>query len=134
MTNAPHLLPKSRNGYKYGAIEMLDSMAFDGLTDIFDNVPMGESTDVVNTKLGLRREEQDEFSARSHQRAALAQKNGVFDEEIAPVLVPQRRGDPIEIREDEGIRPDTTVRVARQAASGVHQGRDDHRRVGVADL
>jgi acetyl-CoA C-acetyltransferase len=109
MTNAPHLLPKSRSGYKYGAIELLDSMAYDGLTDIFDHIPMGESTDKVNTKLGLQREEQDEFSARSHQRAALAQKNGVFDEEITSVLIPQRKGDAIEFREDEGIRADTTV-------------------------
>jgi acetyl-CoA C-acetyltransferase len=109
MTNAPHLLPKSRGGYKYGSIEMLDAMAFDGLTDIFDNIPMGESTDVVNKKLGLNREEQDEFAARSHQRAAIAQKNGVFDEEIAPVSIPQRKGDPIEFHEDEGIRADTTV-------------------------
>ena len=109
MTNAPHLLPKSRSGYKYGAIEVLDAMAYDGLTDIFDNIPMGESTDKVNTKLGLQREEQDEFSARSHQRAALAQKNGIFDEEITPVLIPQRKGDPIEFREDEGVRGDTTV-------------------------
>jgi acetyl-CoA C-acetyltransferase len=109
MTNAPHLLPKSRSGYKYGAIELLDSMAFDGLTDIFENIPMGESTDNVNKKLGLNREEQDEFAARSHQRAAVAQKNGVFDEEITPVLIPQRKGDPIEFREDEGIRADTTA-------------------------
>jgi acetyl-CoA C-acetyltransferase len=109
MTNAPHLLPKSREGYKYGSIEMLDAMAFDGLTDIFENIPMGESTDNVNKRLSLTREEQDEFSARSHQRAALAQKNGVFDEEIAPVLIPQRKGDPIEFREDEGIRGDTTA-------------------------
>src|SRR5947209_5958775 len=71
MTNAPHLLPKSRSGYKYGAIEVLDSMAFDGLTDIFDHVPMGESTDIVNDRLELTREAQDEFSARSHQRAAI---------------------------------------------------------------
>ena len=109
MTNAPHLLPKSRAGYKYGSIEVLDAMAFDGLTDIFDNIPMGESTDNVNKKLGLQREEQDEFAARSHQRAAIAQKNGVFDDEITPVLIPQRKGDPIEFREDEGIRADTTV-------------------------
>jgi acetyl-CoA C-acetyltransferase len=109
MTNAPHLLPKSRSGFKYGAIEMLDAMAHDGLTDIFEHVPMGESTDNVNKKLQLTREEQDEFAARSHQRAAVAQKNGVFDEEITPVLIPQRKGDPIEFREDEGIRGDTTV-------------------------
>ncbi len=109
MTNAPHLLPKSRAGYKYGSIEVLDAMAFDGLTDIFDGVAMGESTERYNARLTLTREEQDEYAARSHQRAALAQKNGLFDEEIAPVLVPQRKGDPIEVREDEGIRPDTTV-------------------------
>jgi acetyl-CoA C-acetyltransferase len=109
MTNAPHLLPKSREGFKYGAIQMLDAMAFDGLTDIFENIPMGESTDNVNKKLNIGREEQDVFSARSHQRAAEAQKNGAFDEEITPVLIPQRKGDPIEFREDEGIRGDTTA-------------------------
>jgi acetyl-CoA C-acetyltransferase len=113
MTNAPHLLPKSRAGYKYGSIEVLDAMAFDGLTDIFDHMPMGETTDNVNKKLSLTREEQDEFAARSHQRAAIAQKNGVFDDEITPVEIPQRRAssgaDPIEFREDEGIRGDTTV-------------------------
>src|SRR6266568_692303 len=70
MTNAPHLLPKSRQGYKYGAIEVLDAMAYDGLTDIFDNIPMGESTENFNKNLDLTREQQDEFSARSHQRAA----------------------------------------------------------------
>ncbi len=109
MTNAPHLLPKSRSGYKYGSVEMLDAMAFDGLTDVFDHIPMGESTDNVNKKLQLTREDQDEFAARSHQRAAIAQKNGVFDDEITPVSIPQRKGDPIEFREDEGIRGDTTV-------------------------
>ena len=109
MTNAPHLLPKSRTGYKYGAIEMLDSMAYDGLTDAFDKLPMGETTDRGNAERGLRREEQDAFGALSHQRAALAQKNGVFDEEITPVLIPQRKGDPIEFGDDEGIRGDTTV-------------------------
>ncbi len=109
MTNAPHLLPKSREGFKYGSIEVLDAMAFDGLTDIFDNIPMGESTDKVNVKLGLTREEQDRFSAQSHQRAALAQKNGVFDEEITPVQIPQRKGDPIEFTTDEGVRADTTA-------------------------
>ena len=109
MTNAPHLLPKSRSGYKYGSVEVIDAMAFDGLTDIFDNIPMGESTDNFNKKLGLTREAQDEFSARSHQRAAIAQKNGVFDDEITPVLIPQRKGDPIEFTTDEGVRADTTA-------------------------
>ena len=111
MTNAPHLLPGLRKGHKYGAVEMLDSMAYDGLVDAFDHIPMGESTDRYSERLGITRAEQDEFAARSHQRAAAAQKNGLFDEEIVPVRVPQRRGDPVEIREDEGIRADTTVEV-----------------------
>jgi len=111
MTNAPHLLPGLRKGHKYGAVEMLDSMAYDGLVDAFDHIPMGDSTDRYSERLGITRAEQDEFAARSHQRAAAAQKNGLFDEEIVPVQVPQRRGDPVEIREDEGIRADTTVEV-----------------------
>ena len=111
MTNAPHLLPGLRAGHKYGAVEMLDSMAYDGLTDAFDQIPMGASTEHHNTGLGISRAEQDEFAARSHQRAAAAQKNGLFDEEIVPVSVPQRRGEPLEFREDEGIRGDTTAEV-----------------------
>ncbi len=109
MTNAPHLLPKSRAGYKYGAIEMLDAMAYDGLTDAFDQIPMGESTEGYNATLGISREEQDAFSARSHQRAAEAAKNGVFDDEVAAVEIPQRKGDPVVFTTDEGIRPDTTA-------------------------
>ncbi|URM89568.1 acetyl-CoA C-acetyltransferase [Streptomyces sp. MRC013] len=109
MTNAPHLLPKSREGYKYGAIEMLDAMAYDGLTDPFEQIAMGASTERHNTRLGIGRAEQDEVSARSHQRAAAAQKNGLFDAEITPVEVPQRKGDPVVFAKDEGVRPDTTV-------------------------
>jgi acetyl-CoA C-acetyltransferase len=109
MTNAPHLLPKSRSGYKYGAIEVLDSMAYDGLTDAFDRIPMGESTENFNARYGLTRADQDEFSARSHQRAAAAMKNGLFDAEITPVAIPQRKGEPLEVREDEGVRADTTA-------------------------
>ncbi|MCX5210752.1 acetyl-CoA C-acetyltransferase [Kitasatospora sp. NBC_00240] len=109
MTNAPHVLPKSREGYKYGAIEMLDAMAHDGLTDAFENIPMGESTEKHNTRLGIPRDVQDEIAARSHQRAAAAQKNGVFDAEIVPVEIPQRRGEPVLFSQDEGIRAETTV-------------------------
>src|SRR5690242_7889950 len=109
MTNAPHLLPKSRSGYKYGSVEVLDSMAYDGLTDVFDHVPMGEATDRYNTKLGIGREAQDEFAAQSHQRAAEAIKNGLFADEITPVSIPQRKGDPLEVTEDEGVRADTTA-------------------------
>jgi acetyl-CoA C-acetyltransferase len=109
MTNAPHLLPKSRQGYKYGSIEVLDAMAHDGLFCAFDQCAMGESTERYNARLGISRAEQDEFSARSHQRAAEAQKNGLFDDEIVRVEVPQRKGDPVVVSEDEGVRADTTV-------------------------
>ncbi|AZK96535.1 MULTISPECIES: acetyl-CoA C-acetyltransferase [Streptomyces] len=109
MTNAPHLLPKSREGFKYGAVGMLDSMAHDGLTDAFENIAMGESTEKHNTRLGIGRAEQDAFAAASHQRAAAAQKNGLFDAEITPVEIPQRKGDPVVFAADEGIRGDTTA-------------------------
>ncbi|KIZ14072.1 acetyl-CoA C-acetyltransferase [Streptomyces natalensis] len=109
MTNAPHLLPKSREGYKYGAVEMLDAMAHDGLTDSFEGIAMGESTEKHNTRLGIARPEQDEVAARSHQRAAAAQKNGLFAAEITPVEIPQRKGDPVLFSEDEGIRGETTA-------------------------
>jgi acetyl-CoA C-acetyltransferase len=108
MTNAPHLLKNSRKGYKYGAVEMIDSMAFDGLTDAFDGLSMGESTELHNAKLGISREEQDEFAARSQQRAARAAKDGVLAEEIVPVEIKSRK-DTITFKEDEGIRADTTA-------------------------
>ncbi|MGW3034987.1 acetyl-CoA C-acetyltransferase [Streptomyces sp. NPDC001178] len=109
MTNAPHLLPKSREGFKYGAIEMLDAMAYDGLTDAFENIAMGESTEKHNTRLGIQRPQQDEIAALSHQRAAAAQKNGIFEAEITPVEIPQRKGEPVLFSKDEGIRGDTTA-------------------------
>ena len=109
MTNAPHLLPKSREGYKYGAVQMLDAMAHDGLTDAYEGVAMGESTEKHNTRLGIARPEQDEIAAQSHQRAAAAQKNGLFEAEITPVEIPQRKGDPVIFSQDEGIRGETTT-------------------------
>ncbi|WP_431980490.1 acetyl-CoA C-acetyltransferase [Streptomyces qinglanensis] len=109
MTNAPHLMPKSREGYKYGSLEVLDSMAHDGLTDSFDGVAMGASTEKHNTRLGIPREVQDEIAARSHQRAAAAQRDGLFQAEITPVEIPQRKGDPVLFSEDEGIRGDSTA-------------------------
>ncbi len=109
MTQAPHLLNKSRSGFKYGDVNLQDHMAHDGLFCAFDQMAMGASTEQFNSRYDLTREQQDEFSARSHQRAALAAKNGIFDEEITPVSVPQRKGDPIEVTEDEGIRGDTTA-------------------------
>jgi acetyl-CoA C-acetyltransferase len=109
MTQAPHLLPKSRSGFKYGAVEMVDAMAHDGLFCAFDQCAMGESTERYNARLGISREDQDAFSALSHQRAAEAAKNGLFDDEIVPVEVPQRRGDPVVFTTDEGVRADTTA-------------------------
>ncbi|MFI0795742.1 acetyl-CoA C-acetyltransferase [Micromonospora rubida] len=109
MTNAPHLMLGQRAGYKYGDVTIKDHMALDGLTDAWDCCSMGESTERHGAKHGITREEQDAFAATSHQRAAAAQKNGHFAEEITPVIIPQRKGDPLVIGEDEGIRPDTTV-------------------------
>ncbi|KOX16258.1 acetyl-CoA acetyltransferase [Saccharothrix sp. NRRL B-16348] len=109
MTQAPHLLQKSRGGFKYGDVTMLDHMAHDGLFCAFDQVAMGASTEKFNARYGLTREEQDAFSARSHQLAAKAAENGVFGEEIAPVSIPQRKGDPVLVATDEGVRGDTTV-------------------------
>jgi len=109
MSQAPHLLPGSRRGFKYGATELVDSMALDGLTDAFDQVSMGESTERHNGKLGITRQEQDAFAARSHQLAAKAIKDGIMAEEIAPVLIPQRRGEPVLVDTDEGVRADTTA-------------------------
>ncbi|MEU8262426.1 acetyl-CoA C-acetyltransferase [Micromonospora sp. NPDC048999] len=109
MTNAPHLLLGQRSGYKYGDVTIKDHMALDGLTDAWDCCSMGESTERHGAKHGITRVEQDAFAAASHQRAAAAQKNGHFADEITPVIIPQRKGDPLTISEDEGIRPDTTV-------------------------
>ena len=109
MTNAPHLLEKSREGYKYGDVTVRDHMAYDGLWDAFTDQAMGALTEGANTgELAFTREEQDEFSARSHQLAAKAWKDGLFDDEVVPVSIPQRKGDPIEFKSDEGIRADTT--------------------------
>jgi acetyl-CoA C-acetyltransferase len=109
MTGAPRLLPADRAGLKYGSIEVLDALARDGLTDAFDGSPMGELTDRYNVRLGIGRAEQDEFAARSQQRAAAAAKEGVLAGEIVAVPVPQRRGEPVIFDADEGIRPETTA-------------------------
>ena len=111
MTNAPHVLPGSREGWTYGSMEAVDSAAFDGLTDAFDKISMGASTERYTEKLGLTREAQDAFAASSHQRAGAAAASGVFADEIAPVSIPQRKGDPVVVAVDEGVRPDSTVEV-----------------------
>ncbi|MGH3910256.1 MAG: acetyl-CoA C-acyltransferase, partial [Pseudonocardiaceae bacterium] len=109
MTQAPHLLVGSRSGFKYGDVTMLDHLAYDGLHDSFDQLSMGASTEKHNARYQLTRQEQDEFAAQSHQRAGRAAAGGLFAEEITPVTVPQRKGDPVVVDADEGIRPDTTA-------------------------
>ena len=109
MSQAPHLLMGSREGVKYGDWTMRDAMAHDALTCAFDQCAMGESTEAFNARYDLTREEQDAFAAASHQKAAAAQASGVLAEEIAPVAIPQRKGDPVVIDTDEGVRASTTA-------------------------
>jgi acetyl-CoA C-acetyltransferase len=109
MTQGPYLLPKARSGYRYGNDEIVDSTAHDALFCAFDQLGMGAATETYTKLRGISREEQDAYSAGSHGRAAEAQKNGLFDDEIVPVEVPQRRGDPIVVTEDEGVRADATA-------------------------
>lgn len=109
MTNAPHILRGARHGFRYGDAILADSLNLDGLFCAFDHCIMGETTDRKNSLLGITRTEQDEWAAASHERAVAATKNGAFDDEIVPVSVPQRRGDPLVVGHDEGMRPGTTV-------------------------
>ena len=106
MTNAPYLLTKARGGYRIGAGAVVDSMMADGLTCTLEHCAMGEATERYAAELGLERGPQDAFAAASHERAARAQKDGLLAEEIAPVSVPQRRGEPVVVVDDEGIRPE----------------------------
>ncbi|WP_378733238.1 acetyl-CoA C-acyltransferase [Nocardia brasiliensis] len=109
MSNAPYVLDKARFGYRAGDGVLQDTMLFDGLTCPFDHKLMGMATEDYQAESGYSRERQDEWSARSHERAAAAWKNGAFADEVVPVEVPQRKGDPLVFDQDEGIRPDTTV-------------------------
>jgi acetyl-CoA C-acetyltransferase len=109
MTKAPHLLMDSRAGYKYGDVTVLDHTAYDGLHDVFTDQPMGALTEQRNDIDNFTRREQDEYAAQSHQRAAAAWKDGVFTDEVVPVNIPQRKGDPLQFSEDEGIRANTTA-------------------------
>ena len=122
MTRAPHLLMNSRDGYAYGSVEVLDHMAYDGLTDAYDRESMGASTERANSRFEVTREDQDAVAARSHQRAAAAQAAGVFDAEIMPVSIPQRKGDPVVVSADEGIRADTTVETLAKLRPAFAEG------------
>ncbi len=110
MTQAPHLLRGSREGTKFGDAQLVDAMAHDALFDQFTSQAMGLLTEECNAAgANLTREEQDHFAALSHHKAARAWKDGVFDDEVVPVEVPQRRGDPLVVSTDEGVRGDTTA-------------------------
>jgi acetyl-CoA C-acetyltransferase len=109
MTHGPYLLPGARAGYRYGDSNVVDATFHDALFCSFDLEGMGAATDKYNAKLGISREDQDAYSAQSHRRASVAAKNGLFDDEIVAVEVPQRRGDPIVVSTDEGVRADTTT-------------------------
>jgi len=113
MSRAPHLLTNSREGFKYGDSTLRDHMAYDGLHDIFTDQAMGNLTESKNRDRGhqISREEQDAFASASHQNAARAWKDGLFDDEVVPVLIPQRKEDPVVVAQDEGIRADTTVQT-----------------------
>ncbi|PYI40426.1 acetyl-CoA C-acyltransferase [Arthrobacter psychrolactophilus] len=109
MSRAPHILPGSRQGWAYGAIQALDVAAHDGLTDAFDGDSMGLSTERGNIRLNISRTAQDEIAVASHRRAAEAASAGILADEIVPVTVPQRKGEPLVLTEDEGIRPATSL-------------------------
>jgi acetyl-CoA C-acetyltransferase len=109
MTNAPYVIPKARDGQRLGNSPMLDTMIHDGLWCAFDDRHMGEGTDAMNREYGVDRAEQDAWAARSHTRAAAAWDEGRFDDEVVAVSVPQRKGAPVVVARDEGIRPDTTA-------------------------
>jgi acetyl-CoA C-acetyltransferase len=109
MSSAPYLLPQARWGVRMGDAELVDSMIYDGLWSTFTDKHMGDSSDEVNDELGIGRREQDEWAARSHQRAAAAWDEGRMADETFPIEVPQRKGDPAVVDRDEGIRADTTI-------------------------
>src|SRR5204862_3789912 len=110
MTNAPYLLPEARAGYRMGDKAVIDSMMYDGLFCAFDICAMGASTEKYTKSAGtISRDAQDAFAALSHERASAAIKDGRFADEIVPVRVPQRKGDPVLVETDEGVRPGTTA-------------------------
>ena len=109
MTNAPYLLPDARGGMRMGDKKVIDSMMFDGLFCAIDQAAMGAGTEKYAGEMGLTRDQQDEVAYKSNERAARAQKDGLFDDEIIPVAIPQRKGDPVMFTSDEGVRGDTTL-------------------------
>src|SRR5438270_2558371 len=111
MSQAPYVVPKARFGARLGNTEMVDSMVHDGLWSTFLEAHMGESSDDINRELEIAREEQDEWAARSHQRAHRAWESGTLGEEVVPVTFPARRGEVVSVGRDEGIRQDATAQT-----------------------
>ena len=109
MSNCPYMLPKARGGMRMGNAEVLDAMMHDGLWCAVENWSMGEAAEAVVERYGVSREDQDAFAAGSHRKAATAIRECFFKDEILPVEIPQRRGDPIRLEYDEAVRPDTTA-------------------------
>ena len=109
MTQGPYLLPGARAGYRYGDATIVDATSQDALFCAFDQLSMGTATELYSKDKRITRAEQDEFAAMSHERATRARKNGLFDDEIVPVPIPQRRGEPLLVTDDEGVRPGTTA-------------------------
>jgi acetyl-CoA C-acetyltransferase len=134
MTQAPYLLPGARAGYRIGDAALVDSMMYDGLTDAFDHIAMGLSTEQHNQKVGISRERQDAFAAASHEKAAAAAKDGRLAEEIVPVQRAPAQGRPAPGRCGRGRAARHHGRVAGRPEAGLRQGRDHHRRQRLADL
>ena len=109
MSNAPYLLPKARTGYRMGHGTLVDAMVHDGLWCAFDDEHMGAASDRMNARYEISRQAQDGWAAMSHERAVTAWKDGRFRGEVVPVEVPQRRGEPVVVEQDEGMRPGTTA-------------------------
>ncbi len=121
MSEAPYVVPKARFGARMGNAEMIDSMVHDGLWSTFTNQHMGESSDEVNKELEIAREDQDEWSVRSHRRAQHGWDSGALAEEVVPVVLPQRRGDPVRVERDEGIRADASLASLSKLSPAFHK-------------
>jgi acetyl-CoA C-acetyltransferase len=122
MTNAPYVVPDARGGVRLGHASMIDSMQHDGLWSTFSKMTMGEASDRVNAELGIGRDEQDAWAARSHLRAEAAWRDGRLAEEVVALEVPQRAGDPVTFARDEGIRADSTVESLSRLAPAFVEG------------
>jgi len=122
MTRAPYLLPKAREGMRLGNAELVDSMIYDGLWSTFTEHHMGEDSDEVNAELEISRDDQDAWSARSHRRAAAAWAEARMAEEVVAVEIPQRKGEPVVVAQDEGIRPDSTVEALAKLKPAFKEG------------